>query len=93
MTHTAYGGREGVEAFSIHQNLIDLVILDLSMPGLNGEETYKQLHAIDPEVSVIIASGYDRENIADQFAEYKIVDFLQKPFDVDRLSQQLRAIL
>ncbi|MEZ4645382.1 MAG: PAS domain S-box protein [Chloroflexota bacterium] len=77
---TAANGMEGVALYREHAAEINLVILDLSMPGMSGEETFQQLRRIDPHVQVILSSGYNRSEATRRFSGKGLVTFLQKPF-------------
>jgi len=55
---TAFNGREAIEIYEAWEGDIDLVMLDMIMPGMGGAETFRKLRDMDPQVSVIIVSGY-----------------------------------
>jgi signal transduction histidine kinase/ActR/RegA family two-component response regulator len=82
---TAVNGQEGITLFTQHKNEIQLVLLDMSMPGLSGIDTLAELRQIDPEVSVILSSGYSQEQIAHEVKVNDRTGFLAKPYDVDAL--------
>ncbi len=90
---TAENGREAVELFQQHRQRIAMVILDLTMPHLDGSEAFRALRKIDPEVKVILASGYTQEDVAARFAGKGLSGVLQKPFSIDRLSHLLDKAL
>lgn len=89
----AANGAEGIEQFRQHQAQIGLVLLDLKMPGLSGEDTLRALRQIDPQVKVILSSGYNETEVAHHFREGEIVAFLQKPYNFTLLIQHLRRAL
>ena len=66
-----------------------MVLLDLLMPNMDGEETFAVLRNIRPDVRVILTSGYNEEIATGHFGEGELVGFLKKPF---RLDDMLRAI-
>lgn len=68
------------------------MILDLTMPGMDGVETLKRLREIDPGVRAVISSGYTEEEIGSRFANNAIAGFIQKPYDREQLSIALRSI-
>jgi len=72
---------------------IDLVILDMIMPGLSGGETYDQLRIINPNVRVLLSSGYSIDGMARQIMDRGCNGFLQKPFRLEELSRKIREIL
>ena len=72
---------------------IDIVILDIIMPGIGGGETYDRLRKIDPDVKVLLSSGYDIDGTANDILSRGCHGFLQKPFNMIGLSRKLRDIL
>jgi FixJ family two-component response regulator len=67
--------------------------LDLLMPGLSGEETFQRLRAINPEISVLIVSGFSSENVVQRVLADGARDFIQKPFSIEVLSEKVRGCL
>jgi PAS domain S-box-containing protein len=90
---TARSGAEAVQVYRSHGHEIDLVILDMIMPGLSGAKVYAQLRAIRPDVKVLLASGYEMDHQARELLEQGCSDFIHKPFDVVLLSRRLRELL
>ena len=90
---TAQDGLEAVELFRAHRDRVRLVLLDLMMPRLDGQEALTALRAIDPDVKVILCSGYNAEDVTPRFEEARISGFLQKPYDVAALSDAIRHAL
>jgi PAS domain S-box-containing protein len=76
----AADGARGIALFREHRPEIDVVLLDLSMPGLGGEETFRRLCEIDPEVCVILSSGYDHVEATRRFGARAPAGFIQKPY-------------
>jgi CheY-like chemotaxis protein len=89
---TAGDGREAVEIYRTLGHEIALVLLDLTMPHMNGEEAFRELRRIDPGVRVILSSGYSEHEIAARFAGKGLAGFIQKPYQVARLREALRGI-
>jgi PAS domain S-box-containing protein len=89
----AADGRQGVELFRQHAGEIAAVLLDLTMPGLSGEETLQQLLQIQPEVRVILTSGYNELEATRRFAGQGIASFIQKPYQTLVLVQKMREVL
>ena len=79
------GGRAAIDHFARLHSEISLVILDMTMPGLSGEETLARLRNIDSAVPVLISSGYSEDEARKRFGS-EIAGFLQKPYTVQRLS-------
>jgi PAS domain S-box-containing protein len=92
-TLTAADGTAAIGLFREHAPEIDLVLLDLTMPGLSGEETLRELHAIRPDLRVILMSGYNAREMMARCTGPGVLDFLPKPFDVSSLSQLLNRHL
>jgi CheY-like chemotaxis protein len=90
---SAGGGREAIEVFRREKDRIDLVILDLIMPGIGGGETFDRLKQIDPNVRVLLASGYSIDGKAGEILRRGCRGFIQKPFTIDQLSEKIRDIL
>lgn len=84
-TLQATSGANGVALYREHQDDIALVLLDLMMPGMNGEETFRALREINPDVRVILSSGYSEAEATRQFIGRGLADFVQKPYDFDTL--------
>ncbi|MCO5182669.1 MAG: response regulator [Anaerolineae bacterium] len=90
---TAVNGLEGVEQFVAHVSEIDLVILDIKMPGMDGMEVLKTIREMAPDVRVIITSGYSEEEKMARFLADDRIYYLAKPFDIDGLMVAVNAIL
>ena len=72
---------------------VDLVILDLVMPGMDGGETFDRIRAIDPGVPIVLSSGYGDDELAATLATRGALGFLQKPYALEELGRRLHAIL
>lgn len=90
---TAVDGRAGLELFRQRADGIDAVLLDLTMPHMNGEEAFRALRRIRTDVPVILTSGYSEQDMSAEFAGKGIAGFLQKPFRFEKLQEQFRAVL
>ncbi len=90
---TAYSGREAVEVYKSRGASIDLVVLDMIMPDMGGEATFKTLRKIDPEAKVMLSSGYALDGQAAEIMSLGCLGFLQKPFNLAELSDKIREIL
>ena len=82
-----------MRAFREHAGMLRVVLLDLTMPHMNGEETYRELHRINPTVPVVLMSGFTEKDTIDRFAGKALAGFIQKPFDRARLQAKLHAVL
>ncbi len=90
---TAGEGARGVELFREHADEIDVVLLDMTMPGMSGGEVFEQIVSIRPDTKVIISSGYSTESVASRFAHRKPAGFVHKPFTADTLMQGISQVL
>ena len=90
---TADDGKRGVEIFREHSNVISVVILDLQMPVMGGEQAFPLLHQINRDVPVILSSGFDEKEVTARFSRLKPTSFLQKPFTAQRLIEAVAAVL
>ena len=90
---TAADGREALELFQERREQIVLVLLDLTMPDLDGEETFRELRRMAPRVRVLMSSGYTESEIAPRFAGKRLSGFLQKPYTLEALTQSLQSAL
>ena len=89
----AQGGREAVEIYKKNKDKIDMIILDMIMPDLCGGDIYDQLKEINPEIKVLLSSGYSIDGQAAEILKRGCNGFIQKPFDRNLLSQKIRDIL
>ena len=90
---TAREGREAIEVYKKHRDTIDLVLLDIIMPNMKGGEVFDRLKEINPEVKVLLSSGYSIDGEASKILERGCSGFIQKPFDMNQLSQSIGALL
>ena len=89
----AAGGMQAVETVLERGDEIDLVILDLIMPGFDGRETFERIRKIQPDMPVMLSSGYSIDGQAQEILEKGGNGFIQKPFQISALSQAIRKIL
>ncbi len=90
---TCLDGQQALEAISNHENSIDLVILDLIMPGMDGGKTFDSIRAVRPSLPVMLSSGYSLNGQATEIMSRGCNGFIQKPFTIIDLSQKIREIL
>ena len=91
--YAAGSGQEAIAVYMEKRNEIDLVILDMILPGMSGGETFDRLKEIDPAIRVLLCSGYSIEGEAQQIMDRGCNGFIQKPFQLKNLSQKVREIL
>ena len=89
----AQDGEQGLEIFRLRRGAVDVVLLDLTMPGLSGEETLRLLREEDAEVRVIIFSGYAEDDVAERLRPLRPAALLPKPFTRQQLGQSVQTAL
>jgi len=90
---TAQTGELGVELYRTNKDQVNLVVLDLSLPGISGEDTFKILRRINPNVKVVVSSGYADEYIKKLFKGFALVGILQKPYTWGALVENMIKFL
>jgi PAS domain S-box-containing protein len=88
--------RDGLEAVEIYQSKyesIDLILLDMMMPRLDGRETFKRLKEINPKVRVLLSSGYSQDDRIQQALKEGVAGFIRKPYSIAELSKSVREVL
>src|SRR5713101_2785134 len=89
----AEDGRAGVEQFRTRAGEIMAVLLDMTMPDLSGEEVFREMRTIRPEVRVILSSGYNEQDTISHFQGKGLAGFIQKPYRPTQLIEKVREIL
>jgi PAS domain S-box-containing protein len=90
---TALDGDSAVNMFRDHCEDVDLIILDMIMPGKCGEDTFKELKGIRPDIKILLSSGYSIEGKAQLIMSQGCDGFIQKPFNLNELSQKISEII
>ncbi|GIW19160.1 MAG: hypothetical protein KatS3mg064_2317 [Tepidiforma sp.] len=93
--YTVLQAADGSEALRCYRERpgIDLVLLDMTMPHMDGEETFRELRRIDPRVRVLLTSGYNEQDATDRFAGKGLAGFIQKPYRPQDLLEKVREAL
>ncbi|MEW6510999.1 MAG: PAS domain S-box protein [Bacteroidota bacterium] len=86
-------GRAAVEIYNERGREIDLVILDMTMPGMGGPETFDKLKSMNPDVRVILSTGYSQDERARDLLARGVKAFVQKPYRIDDLAVAVRRVL
>ncbi len=89
----AAGGEKGIALYRDKKDEIDLVVLDMIMPGLSGSDTFNLLKKINPEARIVLSSGYSLDGQAQEIMDKGCQGFIQKPFNVKSISVKLRDVL
>ena len=92
---TPITANDGLEALAIFKSTpgIAFVILDLTMPRMDGEECFRELRLLDPSVKVIMSSGYNEQEVTQRFAGVTLSGFIQKPYKLSVLVDAVRKVL
>jgi len=90
---TCADGREALQVFAQRHQDIRFVLMDLTMPHVDGEEAYRQMRRIAPEVKVIMTSGYNEQEVSQKFVGKRLAGFLQKPYTLSALCNAVRNLL
>ena len=90
---TANDGMEAVDIFKKHADEINLILMDMTMPRLNGDEAFKQIHQYRSDVKVILSSGYSEQDATQKFSRSALGGFLQKPYRPEDLIIKVKDIL
>lgn len=86
-------GKHGVDTYKERVGEIDLVILDMNLPGMAGPEVYQVMQGFNPHVKVIVSSGYDESDVIKRFGEPRPTSILKKPFNAQMLLEQVQSVL
>jgi CheY-like chemotaxis protein len=89
--HACVDGLDAVEWFALNHSRVDLVILDIIMPRMNGEQAFRKLREIEPHIPVLIVSGYSQRHSIRDLLDHGARAFLSKPFQVTELAQSVSS--
>ena len=89
----ANDGKAGVDMYAGRQGIIDLVLLDLDMPLMGGKETFERLRSINPNLRIIILTGYGESVLEQAGLSSEVDSYLQKPFQLEDLAVKIREVL
>ncbi|HOI95323.1 MAG TPA: histidine kinase N-terminal 7TM domain-containing protein [Syntrophobacter fumaroxidans] len=90
---TAAGGEEALDVFRANRGEIRCVILDLTMPMMDGPTVFGHILAVQPEMPVILASGYSLAEVSRRYGDRGFAGFIQKPYSTQHLYDELRKVL
>ncbi len=90
---TASGGRQALKNLAAHSDEIVCVLLDLTMPHMDGEEAFYEMRRLQPDITVILCSGYSEEDVTPRFVGNGPAGFIQKPFKLITLDEKLSEVL
>ncbi|MGB0910770.1 MAG: response regulator, partial [Nitrospirales bacterium] len=90
---TAKDGYDALRLFQKHAADLSCVLLDLTMPGINGEQVFKEIRRTSSDVPVILSSGYTEEDVVARFKEQPIDGFIQKPYPLHTLLEKVQEVV
>lgn len=91
--YTANNGRDAINKYKKLRQSIDIVLLDMIMPEFSGKETFWELKALDPDIKVILSTGYSQEGGAQEILDAGAVGFVKKPFHIPELIDMFEKVL
>ncbi len=91
--YIARDGKTSLEIYTAMGEQIDMVVLDYVMPGIGGREVFEALRRLDPDVRVLLSSGYSSNNQVAHMLDQGCKGFIQKPYDAGRMARKIREIL
>jgi CheY-like chemotaxis protein len=88
-------GEKGIQIYKEKKDEVALVILDIEMPGISGDKVYDMLKEINPELKILLTSGYARSYLEAKYFKRKLggMVFMPKPFQLDQLTHKLKAVM
>jgi CheY-like chemotaxis protein len=89
----AADGQEGVDMFARHARIIDVVLLDVKMPIMDGHEALERMQRIQPDVKVLVSSGYNESAALEAFKHQGVAGFVQKPYRAGTLVKAIRGVM
>ena len=90
---TARSGKEAIEVYKKNKDKIDLIILDMIMPDMGGGKVYDRIKEINPDIKVLLSTGYSIEGQATEILKRGCNGFIKKPFNIKELSHKIREVL
>jgi len=90
--YIANSGLDGLKIYKENQNIIDVIIVDLLMPDMNGKEFYDKVRAFDSDVPIIISTGISDAKEKETLKNLQVVDFLEKPYTVPQLEAIINKV-
>ena len=89
----AEDGREGLEMFEEHLEQVKLVLLDLTMPHMDGVDTFREIRRLKPDAHVLLMSGYNEQEAVQRFTGKGLAGFIQKPFQLQTLLTKVKTVI
>ncbi|MGL4370363.1 MAG: response regulator, partial [Spirochaetota bacterium] len=89
----AENGKDGIRRYKEMSKKADVILLDMAMPGMSGNEVYRELKKFDPGVKVLLTSGFRQDGRVEEALKLGINGFIQKPYSLRELSQKIKDII
>ncbi len=90
---TAPDGRQGIDLFVEHSDVVTCVLLDMTMPHMAGDQVFREIRLLRPDAKVIMCSGYDEQEVTKCFVNDAPAGFIQKPYKLAEIESKLRELL
>jgi CheY-like chemotaxis protein len=90
---TAPNGEEGIRLYKENNHAFAVVILDIEMPGISGDIVYDTLKELNPDVKILVISGYAKNYLETKYFKRKIDHFMPKPFQLNQLWDKLNTLI
>ena len=91
--HTVADGLEALDYFADKEHDIDLILMDLMMPRIDGRECLRRIRKRNPDVRVVLSTGYGRNNQAQEVLDEGSIGFIQKPYEIHSLSRAVASAM
>ena len=89
----AASGEEGVRLLTQHQEVVSVVLLDMMMPGMSGDEVFRRMRVLCPDLPIIVSSGYSESQVMQYFLGANVSAFIQKPYTATALIQKIGSVM
>lgn len=89
----AESGKSAIDKYTNNNSLIDLILMDNIMPGMDGLQTFTEIAKINPDAKVIMISGYSKESVKKRIIGNGVLGFIQKPFSMEELANEISICL
>ena len=90
---TATSGSEAIDVFELHRDHVQLIILDLCIPDMEGKQTYLYLKGLNPCIKVLLTTGLSMDGPAKEMLAWGCNGFIQKPYRMSELSAKVQEVL
>ena len=90
---SAMSGQKAIDIFQKNRDKIDMIIMDMIMPGLSGSDTFDRMKEINPDTKILLSSGYSIDGQATNILQRGCEGFIQKPFNMNQLADRIQKIM